>query len=307
MIFAVPKSEQFREGRLYVTVVNLLKSANIKFRRSDRSDIAHVVDLDLYLVFLNSSDIPLVVSEGSVDLGITGRDCILEFEAAELPPGDQLKGIEEILDLGFGQCSLQVQVPKSGKIQTPQDLVGRTVITSFPNLTRAYMRKLEGKSADKTNTIETHVRYMAGSVEASYALGISDAVVDLVETGDTMVAAGLKAIDTVAKSSCILIGSKRTSEGERAELIAKVIRRIEGIVAAQKFVLCQYNVHRSQLEQATKITPGKRAPTITSLVEDQWVGVSSMVEKSLIADKMEQLKEIKAQDILVLKIENYSM
>ena len=121
------------------------------------------------------------------------------------------------------------------------------------------------------------------------------------ESGETMKAAGLKAIDTVLESTAVLIGGKHPSNQKMVNLIAS---RIKGVITAQKYVLCQYNVNRSLLEKATTITPGKRAPTITSLEEKDWVAVSSMVEKSTIALVMDKLTEVGATDILVLSLTN---
>lgn len=116
-----------------------------------------------------------------------------------------------------------------------------------------------------------------------------------------MKAAGLKPIDTVVESSSILIKSKRPANAEMVELIAA---RIRGVITAQKYVLCQYNVPRTHLSQAAAITPGKRAPTITQLEEEGWVAVSSMVEKKKIAPAMDELAKVGATDILVLDIHN---
>lgn len=116
-----------------------------------------------------------------------------------------------------------------------------------------------------------------------------------------MRAAGLKAIDTVVDSTAILIKSKNPSNAELVELIAS---RIRGVITAQRFVLCQYNVERAKLADATKITPGKRAPTVQALDADGWVAVSSMVEKKRIAVVMDELSKVGAHDILVLDIHN---
>jgi ATP phosphoribosyltransferase len=121
------------------------------------------------------------------------------------------------------------------------------------------------------------------------------------ESGETMKAAGLKPIDTVVESSSILIKSKAPSNPELVELIAS---RIRGVITAQKYVLCQYNIPRNQLRQATSVTPGKRAPTITQLEEEGWVAVSAMVEKKKIAPTMDELAKVGATDILVLDIHN---
>jgi ATP phosphoribosyltransferase len=116
-----------------------------------------------------------------------------------------------------------------------------------------------------------------------------------------MKAAGLKAIDTVVESSAILIKSRNPSNPDVVELIAS---RIRGVITAQKYVLCQYNIERASLDKAKTITPGKRAPTVTSLEEEGWVAVSSMVEKKKIAPVMDELTKVGATDILVLDIHN---
>lgn len=116
-----------------------------------------------------------------------------------------------------------------------------------------------------------------------------------------MKAAGLKAIDTVVSSTAILVKSKNPSNSALVDLIAS---RIRGVITAQKYVLCQYNIQRTALHEAVKITPGKRAPTINALEEEGWVAVSSMVEKKKIAVVMDELTAVGATDILILDIAN---
>ena len=116
-----------------------------------------------------------------------------------------------------------------------------------------------------------------------------------------MKAAGLKAIDTVVESSAILIRSRAPSNQALVDLIAS---RIRGVITAQRYVLCQYNIERAKMDKAKQITPGKRAPTVTSLEEEGWVAISSMVEKKKIAPVMDELTKVGATDILVLDIHN---
>jgi len=115
-----------------------------------------------------------------------------------------------------------------------------------------------------------------------------------------MKAAGLKAIDTVVESTAVLVKSRNSN----TDLLNLITSRIRGVITAQRFVLCQYNIPRSKLATASKITPGKRAPTITALEEPEWVAVSSMVEKKRIATVMDELIKVGATDILVLNIAN---
>lgn len=304
LLFAVPK-----KGRLHSPTLDLLSGSDIQFRRESRLDIALVKNLPIALVFLPAADIPTFVGEGRVDLGITGRDQVAEHDAKL--PYDQPSTLEEVMDLGFGKCRLEVQVPERGDIQDPSQLVGKNIVTSFTGLSEDYFAKLEGivggrkesinGTASPVPNLKTKIRFVGGSVEAACALGVAHGIVDLVESGETMKAAGLKAIGTVVESTAVLIKSKKPSNTKLVTLIAA---RIGGVITAQKYILCQYNVPRSKLSQATSITPGKRAATVTPLEDADWVAISSMVKKETIATDMDKLTAVGATDILVLDIAN---
>ncbi|KAL9091631.1 MAG: hypothetical protein Q9165_004707 [Trypethelium subeluteriae] len=300
LLFAVPK-----KGRLNESALNLLAGSDIQFHRHNRLDIALVKNHPLALVFLPASDIPVFVGQGRVDLGITGRDQVAEHET-ELPPTDTT-GVVEMMDLDFGRCKLQVQVPERGVITRPEQLVGKTVATSFVHLAEKYFRDLEnGLEQDPTGNdgkpaLKTSIVNLGGSVETACALGVADGILDLVESGETMRVAGLKAISTVIDSTAVLIKSKHVSNPSLIDLIAA---RIRGVINAQKYVLCTYNIERPKLEAACRITPGKRAPTVTALEEAGWVAIQTMVERKRIAVVMDELTEAGASDILVTKIEN---
>ena len=215
------------EGRLHQACLDLLSGSDIQFHRHNRLDIALVKNLPLALVFLPAADIPTFVGEGRVDLGITGRDQVAEHEC--VAPPTATTGVTELMDLGFGKCMLQVQVPAKGDITKPEDLIGKNVVTSFTNLTEQYFKRLEveqGASADAP--LKTKIKYVGGSVEAACALGVADGIVDLVESGETMRAAGLKAISTVMPTSCALISSKHPSDPKLVELIHA---RIKGVIS----------------------------------------------------------------------------
>ncbi|KAL5345620.1 ATP phosphoribosyltransferase (ATP-PRTase) (ATP-PRT) [Pseudogymnoascus australis] len=309
------------EGRLNATALNLLEGADIQFRRENRLDIALVKNLPIALVFLPAADIPTFVGEGQVDLGITGFDQVAEHDARRRAivrdqaesgkstpvEGATPKGCDQLLDLDFGACKLQVQVPVKGKYRTPADLIGKNIGTSFVSLAAEYFAKLEAE-ADVANgdtsgpkPLRTKIIELSGSVEAACALGVADGIVDLVESGETMKAAGLEAIDTVISTKAILVKSKNPSNAALVDLITS---RIQGVISAQQYVLCQYNVERKNLDAVTKVTPGRRAATINALEEDGWVAVSSMVEKKKIATVMDELASLGAEDILVLGILN---
>ncbi|KAI2629863.1 ATP phosphoribosyltransferase [Hypoxylon sp. NC1633] len=320
---------QFTEGRLNQATLNLLEGADIQFRRENRLDIALVKNLPIALIFLPAADIPTFVGEGQVDLGITGWDQVEEHDAGvqalfrarrfsgEITPQEESErntlgsGCETVLDLGFGACKLQVQVPEKGSYNSPKDLIGKNIGTSFVHLAQKYFANLEleedaaneenGDGLKSTGKLRTKIIELSGSVEAACALGVADGIVDLVESGETMKAAGLKPIDTVIETTAMLIKSREPSNPELVELIAA---RIRGVITAQKYVLCQYNIERSRLSVATKVAPGKRAPTVTSLDEEGWVAVSVMVEKKKMAPIMDELSKVGATDILIFNIGN---
>lgn len=284
------------EGRLYEKCCALLAGADIQFRRSNRLDIALSTNMNIALIFLPAADIPTFVGEGKCDLGITGLDQVKE--------ADMFDSVADLLDLEFGKCKLQVQVPANGDIDKPEQLVGKKIVSSFTRLSSKYFEELEKQVGHEQGA--TKIKFVGGSVEASCALGVGDAIVDLVESGETMKAAGLKAISTVLETSAHLISSRKP---RFPDIVQTVHQRFEGIMAAQRFVLCNYNAPRSIVPEVLKITPGKRAATISALENvsadsEPWVAISSMVEKKKISDVMDELKKAGASDILVFDINN---
>jgi len=290
LLFAIPK-----KGRLHEKCLSILSGADIQFRRHNRLDVCLVLNHNIALVFLPASDIPSFVGKGNVDLGITGHDVILEAKMQE--------HVTEALRLGFGKCSLQVQVPEASSIKTVEDLAGKRVVTSFEVLSGEYFGKLDEKF-NLAGDQKTKIEYVGGSVEAACALGLADGIVDLVESGDTMRAAGLHAIATLLDTEAVLIKSTVPKHPDLSPLIDLVTSRIAGVIAAGKYVVCQYNISRDKLPAATLVTPGRRAPTISPLEEENWVGVSSMVEKKKIAGIMDDLVKIGAEDILIFNLDN---
>ncbi|KAI0629427.1 ATP phosphoribosyltransferase [Trametes polyzona] len=286
LLFAIPK-----KGRLHEKCLELLSGADIQFRRHHRLDVCLVKNHNIALVFLPASDIPSFVGKGNVDLGITGQDVILEAQMES--------HVTEVLKLGFGKCALQVQVPEAGPIKTVEDLAGKRVVTSFEVLAGQYFKEVDDR-LQLAEEKRTKIEYVGGSVEAACALGLADGI----ESGDTMRAAGLHAIATVLQTEAVLIKSSTPKHPALEPLIKLITSRIAGVVAAGRYVICEYNIQRARVHDATAITPGRRAPTISPLEDEGWVAVSSMVEKSKVADVMDELVKIGAEDILIFNLDN---
>lgn len=283
-------------------------------------------------VFLPASDIPRFVALGSVSLGITGQDVIVESGLEHL--------ITELLPLDFGKCALQVQVPVNSGYETIEQLSGKRIATSFEVMAGKLFKEVDVKVGGQA---ATEVEYVGGSVEAACALGVADGIVDLVgqfsacslvlsaggldvrkgelltllascaflrlaESGDTMRAAGLHPIHTLMQSQAVLITSSEPHPTLPAETLQSVLSlvksRIAGVLAAQQHVLCTYNIPRSRLAEATKFTPGRRAPTVSSVEADGWAAVSVLVKRKGMADVMDRLTEVGAEDILITRLEN---
>eukprot|EP00529_Nitzschia_sp_RCC80_P030453 CAMPEP_0113452676 /NCGR_PEP_ID=MMETSP0014_2-20120614/6968_1 /TAXON_ID=2857 /ORGANISM="Nitzschia sp." /LENGTH=295 /DNA_ID=CAMNT_0000344053 /DNA_START=51 /DNA_END=938 /DNA_ORIENTATION=+ /assembly_acc=CAM_ASM_000159 len=282
--FAIPK-----KGRLYDKVVELLKGSGIEFRRKDRLDVALCVGLPITLVFLPAADIAKFVGDGNVDIGITGYDVVQESQVV----------VETITQLGFGKCKLAVQAPVVDDVTNVELLAGKRIATSFPDVTKSFFGPIDEKLGTSTS-----VNYVSGSVEAACGLGLADAVVDLVETGTTMRAAGLEVVHEILDTQAILIANPNS---EHKEIISVLKKRIEGYLTATKYVMIVYNVSNDILQDAIKITPGKRSPTVTNLDCGNVKAVSALVLKKEVSNKMDDLHDIGATDILVLDLQNSRM
>ncbi|KAG9126239.1 hypothetical protein FRC07_004293 [Ceratobasidium sp. 392] len=274
------------------SVLNLdYLGADLQFTKSDRLDICMVKNLPIALVFLPAADIPRFVGESNVDLGITGQDVILESKMQT--------STKEILPLGFGQCKLQVQVPVRCGIEREKELAGKRIATSFEVVAGEYFDRIDAHTGTKTR-----IEHIGGSVETACILGLADGIVDLVESGETMRAAGLKPIGTIMSSEAVLIFSSRPKKPHMLALVKQLKSRLAGVVASSKYVLCQYNVRRDDLPKTKAVTPGRRSITVSLLDKEGWVAVSSMVGWEKAAMVMDGLQAVGAEESIMLKIEN---
>ena len=196
------------------------------------------------------------------------------------------------LELGVGNCRLAVCVPEAGKVQHAKDLHNVRIATSFPNITRNYL---------KQHGAEAHMVTLTGSVEIMITLGVAEAIVDLVETGSTLAANQLRILDEIGRYETILIQNKAR---KHAELADRVVRRLEGVVIARSYSLLEYNVPRTKLPEAEKITPGFNSPTVSALEDPDWCAVRVMVKRGEVIEIMERLEALGAAAILETQITN---
>jgi ATP phosphoribosyltransferase len=270
------------KGRLAEIAEALLKDAGLSFRRSERSLFARCKELPVEVTFLRTEDIPVLCAEGAIDMGMSGADLIAESGAECI----------KRLDLGVGACRLAVCVPDHSPIGSPAELNGSRIATSFPRVTEQYLRN---------HKAEAHLVTLSGSVEIMIALGVADAIVDLVETGSTLAANQLRILDEIGRYETVLIQNR---EKRNSELADRIVRRIEGVVIARSYSLLEYNVPRAKLAEAEKITPGFNSPTVSSLEDPDWCAVRAMVRRGEVIGIMERLEAIGASAILETQITN---
>jgi ATP phosphoribosyltransferase len=270
------------KGRLAEVSMQLLKEAGLNFRRQDRSLFARVREMPIDITFLRTDDIPVLCAEGAIDMGITGADLVTE------------SGVElvERLQLGMGNCRLAICVPEEADVRSPKDLAGKRIATSFPRVTQQYLAQ------HKTSG---HIVRLTGSVEVMIALGVADAIVDLVETGSTLAANRLKILDEIGSYETVLVQNPATKHQALAD---RVVRRLEGVVIARAYSLLEYNVPADKLAEAERITPGFESPTISRLEDENWLSVRAMVKRAEVIEIMERLEALGATAILETSIAN---
>jgi ATP phosphoribosyltransferase len=238
--------------------------------------------MPIEITFLRTDDIPVLCAEGAIDMGVTGGDLIEETGV----------DVTNRLALGLGNWRLAICVPEDSNLNGPADLRDARIATSFPNVTRKYLER---------HNVRAHIVELTGSVEVMIALGVAEAIVDLVETGSTLAANRLTILDELGRYEAALVQNPAARHSQVAD---RVVRRLEGVVIARSYSLLEYNVPEAKLAEAEKITPGFESPTISKLEEAGWFSVRAMVKRGEVIDIMERLEALGATAILETTITN---
>ncbi len=266
------------KGSLSETAVEMLVEAGYAGRRDPRALTVADPRNGVEFFYLRPRDIATYVGSGALDVGITGRDLLLDSGSAAV----------EIQSLDFGGSTFRFAAPP-GTITSLADLGGVRIATSYPGLVGAFLEK-QGVSAELIR--------LDGAVESAVRLGVADAVADVVSTGSTLRAQGLEIVGPVIlESTAVLI----SAQPERAG-IATLQRRLQGVLVARQYVLMDYDLPRELLERAQAITPGLESPTVSPLADGSWVAVRAMVPRDETNHVMDELYELGARAILVSSI-----
>jgi ATP phosphoribosyltransferase len=268
------------KGSLSVAASEMLREAGYR-QRSDSKELTLTdPENEVEFFYLRPRDIALYVGEGTLDVGITGRDLLLDSGAKA----------EEVLNLGFGGSRFRFAA-RPGTVQAVGDLQGKRIATSYDGVVRRYL---------EDNGVEATVTRLDGAVETSIQLGVADVIADVVETGSTLRQAGLEVVlDTILESEAVLITRAGSALPGGFEVFR---RRLEGVLVARSYVMMDYDIRTERVEDAVALTPGIESPTVSPLHREGWVAVRSMVPRDGAQRLMDALWEIGARGILVTDI-----
>lgn len=279
-----------KSGRLSEASRELLRDAGFRIQSGKNSLTARVENFPAELMFVRDDDIPTFVSDGVCECGIVGQNVLEEFAA-----GQAELGYEVLAELGFGQCSLRIAAPEGAEYDGPQSLAGQRIATSYPGILGRYLRQ---------NGIEATIVTMNGAVELAPRLQIASFICDLVSTGATLEANGLKALDTVLDSQAVLIRTRKRLDAGREGIADQLVTRIDGVLATKESKYIMLNATSESLRAITALLPGAEAPTIVPLHgRPGHFAVHAVCQESVFWETLQKLKAAGASAILVVPIE----
>lgn len=268
------------KGSLSESASQMLREAGYR-QRTDSKELVLVDEANgVEFYYLRPRDIAVYVGEGTLDVGLTGRDMLLDSGATAT----------EVMALGFGATRFRFAAPQGTQL-TPAGLAGLRIATSYPGLVGQHLRR---------QGIEARLIKLDGAVESAIRLGVADVIADVVETGTTLRQAGLELIgDPILHSEAVLI---RRSDVEVTNGLRQLVRRLNGVLVARNYVMMDYDVSAENVEAATRLTPGLESPTVSPLAREGWFAVRAMVRRADAQLVMDDLWELGARAILVTDI-----
>lgn len=269
------------KGSLSEPSAAMLREAGYHQRRDSRELVLVDPDNDVEFFYLRPRDIAEYVGSGTLDVGVTGRDLLLDSGAQAV----------EHMALGFGGSTFRFAA-RAATVSDVAGIAGRRVATSYPGLVSAYLAE---------RGVQASVVRLDGAVESAVQLGVADVVADVVETGSTLRAAGLEVFgEPILRSEAVLIRPAGRPEVEAA--VEVLTRRLQGVMVAERYVLLDYDVPNSLVDQAVALTPGLESATVSPLHNSEWSAVRAMVRREQTNQVMDALYDLGARAILVTQI-----
>ncbi len=271
------------KGRMSDPALRLCADAGLSFEATERSLVVPCANAPVDLLLVRTDDIPEYVQDGVVDLGITGANLVVETEAR----------VEQLLELGFGRCTLAVAVPDGSDATIVDDLSGLRVATTYPVSTRRLLAE---------RGIDVELVTISGSVEAAPRLGLADAIVDLVSTGSTLRANGLRRLGDLLASQAVLIGRLAALDAKQ-DIVEPLQLMLAGVVAGRRRRYVMMNATVEMLPAIRAVLPSMGAPTVLPLAGDGEIAVHAAVEADQMWQVLPALKAAGASSILVVPVE----
>lgn len=272
-----------KSGRLSESSLNLIKECGIRFSNGGGKLKAVSHNFPLEFLFLRDDDIPGYVEDGVADIGIVG-----ENEMAE-----KNKDIEVVKKLGFSKCRLSLAIPKADNYNGVDDLEGKSIATSYPNILRSYLTK---------KNIKADIHEISGSVEIAPGIGLAEAICDIVSTGSTLLSNGLKEVETIFNSEAVLIAN-RMLEKDKLELLDQLTFRMSAVQAGKNNKYILLNAPDDKLEEIIELLPGMKSPTVLPLATKGWSSIHSVITEDEFWERIQNLRDVGAQGILIVPIE----
>lgn len=273
-----------KKGRLSEQSLEIIKQCGIKFGADERVLKDRATNFPLEFLYVRDDDIPSYIADSIADIGIVGRN---EFD-------EQGIDLAVLRDLGFAKCRLSIAVPHEFGYKDLSSLEGKRIATSYPRILESILAE-EGVKANLVS--------VSGAVEITPLVGVADAICDLVSTGATLAMNGLKEVQTIYRSSAVMLGRKEMGSAVKEEILSRLLLRIDAVMKASSYKYVIFNLPEAQLEAVAAVVGGMKSPTVTKLMETGWVSVQIVVAEDTFWEVFEQLKALGAQGILVTAIE----
>jgi ATP phosphoribosyltransferase len=281
-----------KSGRLTEPAQELLARCGLKFRQSRDKLFCFGEGEPVDLLLVRDDDIPGLIAEGVCDLGIVGRNVLREYQFSN---GNGGAPLSELRSLGFGHCRLSIAMPQDDAYESPGQLAGKRIATSYPGLLGEWLRE---------HGVDARVVMLAGSVEIAPRLGTADAICDLVSSGATLGANQLRETAIVMESEAVLAGAATLPTDERGDLAELLLRRLDGVIQVRDSRLLLMQLPRAALDAITRLLPGAPLPTLTAVdgKPDQIV-LQALCAGAVSWRQLEEMKRAGARDMLVLPVE----
>ncbi|QOI98315.1 MAG: ATP phosphoribosyltransferase [Flammeovirgaceae bacterium] len=274
---AIQKSGRLQEGSL-----KLLKDCGLSISNGKDQLKTQASNFPVEVLFLRDDDIPQYIEDGVADAGIIGENIFAEKQ----------KNGAIIKRLDFAKCRLALAVPRTTDYPGLAWFNGKNIATSYPNIVSNYLKR---------NTITAGIHEISGSVEIAPGIGLADAICDIVSTGSTLLSNGLKEVEVVMQSEAVLIGGNLSTT--KKQILDKLVFRIEAVQQARNNKYILLNCPNEAIEPITRIIPGMKSPTILPLGKPGWSSLHSVVNENDFWEKIDRLKHLGAEGILVVPIE----